>query len=311
VDTTSFEPTTPIEAGALAEAPAHEACEQCGAPVDTAQRYCVVCGSRRRHAPDPAARFLSASTSRSRSAARGASGAAPPRRSSPGVGTALMLALIPIAIGLGVLVGRASNNADGKLLAALRAQKPEIVNVGGAGGGTATKPASSGASVATLTSSFPLPSGYSVQLSTLAPGTTQSAASAAEKAARGKGATGVGLVNQADYTILPKPPAGAYVIYAGAYKTRAAAEGALAALRKKFRGARVIALKSSSSGSSAAGAGRALATTRYGTANQVTGFKATPSALAQGAQTVNRIAKTIGKSYVGSQAGLPSQISVP
>ncbi|HEY8763803.1 MAG TPA: zinc ribbon domain-containing protein [Solirubrobacteraceae bacterium] len=311
MDTTTYEPTTPIAAAPLAEAPAHEACEHCGAPVDTAQRYCVVCGSRRRHAPDPAARFLSASTGRSRSAARGASGAPPPRRSSPGVGTALLLALIPLAIGLGVLVGRGSNNGDGKLLAALRAQKPEIVNVGGGGGGTATKTASSGTSVATLTSSFPLPSGYSVQLSTLPPGTTQSAASAAEKAARDKGATGVGLVSQSDYTILPRPPAGAYVIYAGAYKTRAAAEGVLAGLRKKFRGARVIALKSSSSGSSPAGAGKALATTRYGTANQVTGFKATPAALAQGAQTVNRIAKTIGKSYVGSQTGLPSQISVP
>ena len=57
MDTTTYEPTTPIAAAPLAEAPAHEACEHCGAPVDTAQRYCVVCGSRRKHAPDPAARF--------------------------------------------------------------------------------------------------------------------------------------------------------------------------------------------------------------------------------------------------------------
>ena len=43
---------------------------------------------------------------------------------------ALALAMVPVAVGLGVLVGRASTSGDSKLIAALRAQKPEVITTG-------------------------------------------------------------------------------------------------------------------------------------------------------------------------------------
>src|SRR5579875_1393713 len=82
---------------------AHEQCEQCGAPVEALQRYCVVCGAHRAHAPDPAARFMAAATSRARTEARRApartGGGVAPRRRGAGLGTALVVALIPLGVG--------------------------------------------------------------------------------------------------------------------------------------------------------------------------------------------------------------------
>jgi hypothetical protein len=147
-------------------------------------------------------------------------------------------------------------------------------------------------------------------VSTLPGSSRQATVNAAEKAARTKGATHVGLVTQTDYKITPKPKGGPDVIYSGAFKTRTAAKQALAKLKAKFPQAEVIAL-SANGASNTAGAGKVLAKTHYGTANQVTGFKPTKASLAQGAQVVNKVAKTLGKSYVGSQTGLPSQVSVP
>ena len=62
----------------------YETCEQCQAPVDVHQRYCVECGAHRRHVYDPAARFLSDATGRSRAAARSARGPVGPKRRAPG-----------------------------------------------------------------------------------------------------------------------------------------------------------------------------------------------------------------------------------
>jgi hypothetical protein len=208
-----------------------------------------------------------------------------------------------------VVVGRGSVNTDGKLLAALRAQRPEVVNVGGGGGGAAIAASSTAQPVASLSSDFPLQSGYSVELSTLPASSHPSAVAAAETAAKAKGATKVGLVTQSDYTIKPKPKARTVVVYSGAYKTKAEAEHALSRLKAKFPHAVVISL--SSAGSSTAGTGKVLAKTQFGAATQVTGFQATKASLAQGAQVVNKVARTLGKSYVGAQTGLPSQVSVP
>jgi hypothetical protein len=301
--------TTELQPPSSADTTRFETCEHCEAPVEATQRYCVVCGTRRRHVQDPAARFISQATARSRTAARSASASpARTRRRGPGLGAALALAVIPAAVGVGVVVGRSSVNTDGKLLAALRAQRPEVVNVGGGAGSAAAVGTTQ--QVATLNSDFPLQSGYSVELSTLSGSSHQAAVNAAEKVAEAKGATHVGLVTQTDYTITPKPKAGADVIYSGADKTKAEAEHALAKLKAKFPHAEVIAL-SSTSASSTAGTGKVLAKTHFGTATQVTGFKATKASLAQGAQVANKVAKTIGKSYVGAQTGLPSQVSVP
>jgi hypothetical protein len=126
---------------------------------------------------------------------------------------ALVLALIPVVAAVGVAIGR-SGSGDDKLLAALKAQKPQVINTGGSASGTAG--------------------------------------------------------------------------------------GALHASKVK-----------DTSNLNPAGAGKVLSTTSYGTAHQITGFKATPSQLAQGKQIVQHIQQTQGKDYVAAQRGLPDQISVP
>lgn len=303
--TTELPVHTPPTGPPTAADESYDTCDECNAPVDSNQRYCVVCGAHRKHVYDPAARYISGATSRTRAAARPGRTTSG-RQRGPSLVTALVLALIPLAVALGLLLGHSGNSTDSKLLAALRAQKPEVVNVGG---GTGAASASNTPSApASLSSDFSLSRGYTVELGTIPGGSTQSAASAAEGADRAKGATGVGLISQSDFTVTPKPPSGDYVIYAGQYKTRSAARDALGKLRKAFPSATVISVASAS----AAGQGAALNTTAYGTFHSVVGVKK-PShvQLNQGAAVTKQVAGEINKNYVQSQKGLPNQISVP
>ena len=203
---------------ALAPRPVHDACEQCGAPVEPTQRYCVECGTRRGHVPDPAARFMSSATSRARATARAqqhAVGSGRPLR-GVGLGTALAVALIPAGIGVGVVIGNSNNgSSDAGLIAALKAEKQQVVNVGVGGGAAGSTPAGS----------------------------------------------------------------------AGRGKSRAATHGSAKSA-------------SASSGSSTAGP-------------SAVGYKPSASTLQTGAAVVAKEQKTVGKSYVGSQQGLPSVVSVP
>ena len=300
----------------------YEACDQCGSPVDASQRYCVVCGTRRKHAYDPAAQFLSTATSRARSAGSSARPANARRRRSFSLGTAAVLAAIPVAVAVGVLVGRSPNDNDAKVLAALKQQKPTVVTVNGAGSGSggATAAASTSGSgsgsaanastpVASLNSDFSLPSGYTVELQTLPrAGTTAGTVTAAERSERAKGATAVGLIVPADFNLTPSPPAGAYVIFSGQYKTHAAATAAFAKLKGKFSGAKVIAVTSTAAGGSST---KVVAHTNFGAAHQVDGFKPTSKQLSSGAQIVKRESKQINNNYVQAQKGLPDSVSVP
>src|SRR4051794_7331845 len=80
------------------------ACEDCQAPLADEQRYCVRCGRRQTDAYDPAARYFARSTRKHRAAAP-----RPPRRTTglaSNRGTALLLALLPLGVALGVLVGK-------------------------------------------------------------------------------------------------------------------------------------------------------------------------------------------------------------
>jgi hypothetical protein len=301
LETSDTEIQAPTALPPVAELPRHEECGQCGAPVEKTQRYCVVCGFHRRHVTDPVARYLMRATAQTRHGSGTHSPAR--RRRSSNLGAALLLAVIPLAVGLGVLVGKSSTNGDSKLIAALRAQKPQVITTGGAGATGAT-------SVSALSSSFPLQSGYSVELQTLpGRGATSSSVAGVEQAAKSKGAPKVGLILQSDFKVTPAPPAGALVIYSGTYKSRADAVKALAKLSKSFSGAKVIRVQGT--GASTAGAGQVLTKTQYGTAHQITGFHATAAQLQQGAQVVKKIQSTEGKNYVGAQRGLPDQISIP
>jgi hypothetical protein len=296
---------------AVLPAAEYETCEQCTAPVEATQRYCVVCGTRRKHVYDPAARFLAEATGRQRGARRAV--ASSPRRSA-GLGLVLALVAIPLAVALGVLIGRPGSNVNSKLLAALRSEKPPVVNVngGGASGASAaatTTAAATSTPVARLTSTFGLQQGYAVELQTLpGSGTTTATVAAAEAKARTHGATAVGLLIQSDFKVTPAPPAGDYVIYSGQYSSSAAANAALAKLKHAFPSARVIQVRSASAGS---GPGAVLSTTQYGTAHQITGFKPSATQLSQGGQVANQVSKELNQNYVKAQQGLPDSISVP
>ena len=95
---------------------------------------------------------------------------------------------------------RLAGGGDANLLAALRSQKPTVVNVasagGGAGVGTAAASTSPGSTpVATLSSTFTLTRGYAVELQTLPKaGSTLADVSAAERAASAEGASAVGVI---------------------------------------------------------------------------------------------------------------------
>jgi hypothetical protein len=292
----------------------YETCEHCAAPVEANQRYCVVCGTRRKHVYDPAARFLAEATGHRRSA-----GASRTRQSSPphrtaGLGLVLALAAIPIAVAIGVLIGRPGSDVNSKLLAALRAERPPVVNVngGGAASGTtaaATTAAATTNSAAHLTSTFGLQRGYAIELQTLpGSGTTAATVASAEGKARAHGAKTVGLITPTEFKVTPAPPAGDYVIYSGQYSSAAAATAALAKLKQAFPSAKVIAVRSATVAPAPA---PVLSSTQYGSAHQVSGFKPNTSQLNQGGQIVNQESKETNGNYTKSQQGLPDAISVP
>ena len=114
----------------------YQPCDSCGSPMDERQRYCLACGTRRKHANDPAARFLSSATRRRRNPPAAAGASTGGRRSAP-LGVAAAVAAVPIALGAGVLIGRSSGGGDGKLIAALRAEKAPVIEYSGSGAATA------------------------------------------------------------------------------------------------------------------------------------------------------------------------------
>jgi hypothetical protein len=114
------------------------ACESCGKPVDSQQRYCIHCGARRADVEDPAIAWMATRKQRAAGNAMPASGAAP---RNPLALPALVLLLLPVVAAIGVIAGRGGGDAstDPQLLQALKSQKAPIVRVGGvAGGGVAT-----------------------------------------------------------------------------------------------------------------------------------------------------------------------------
>jgi hypothetical protein len=273
-------------------------CDQCSAPVEERQRYCVSCGSRQGRAEDPVARYLAVATSRSR-AAKAARPGLGGRRRAPGLGTAAVIAAIPLAVAVGVIVGRANAGGDAKLIAALRAQKAPVVNV--TGGGAATS-AAHAVTARTVASTFSLHKGFAVELGTLPAQSTDPAAVAkAEQAAKGKGAAAIGVINEKAFTVSPKPPGAVYILYSGQFKTKTEADAALAKLKRHFPAALVIAVRSiagASSSSSSTGGGQVK-------------VAATKAQLSQGANDVKQISHATGSNYVQAQNNLPGQVSIP
>ncbi len=97
-----------------------EPCEECGAPMDPQQRYCVNCAARRGNGANPASRYFAAMSRKARR---------PPLRvGTKGAGgsraaAASFFALLPIAVGIGVVVGRTgSSENNSAIIDALRQQ---------------------------------------------------------------------------------------------------------------------------------------------------------------------------------------------
>lgn len=277
----------------------YEQCDQCRAPLDDAQRYCVVCGASRHHPGDPVARYLAAA--RRRPAAPAPLVAVAPGRDDRRW-IALALACLPLAAAFGVLVGRTSGDGNDQVLAALRAQKAPIVQVGGAGAAAATSATADG----TITSDFTLARGFVVRLSTLPQSASPANVHAAEAAARKAGAKAVGVLVASDFTVQPATKDG-YVVYAGQYHARAAAQKALGRLRKAFPKAVVVAVRP------AAGAvPKGEAAKEAAALNHVVVRKHPSQQQKQeGAQVVQQIQSRKGKSYVEQQQQLPDTVVVP
>ena len=119
----------------------YEPCEECGAPMDPQQRYCVNCAARRGNGANPSSRYFAASSKKSRRPLT-----PPPSKQTPGSRAAAVafFALLPVAVAIGVIVGRGegdSGNTDA-VLQALREQDaaaatavPTVASTGQAGKG--------------------------------------------------------------------------------------------------------------------------------------------------------------------------------
>lgn len=91
-----------------------EPCEECGAPMDPQQRYCVNCAARRGNGANPSSRYFASMSKRARPPlVRQAAKQSPTSRAAV-VG---FFALLPIAVVIGVAIGRSgSNEGDNEAL---------------------------------------------------------------------------------------------------------------------------------------------------------------------------------------------------
>jgi hypothetical protein len=116
----------------------YEPCEECGAALDPQQRYCVNCAARRGNGANPSSRYFASMSKR----ARRPIATRPAARQSSGSRAAAVgfFALLPIAVAIGVVVGRADSGSgdEGALLQALREQSSNGAVASSAEGATPT-----------------------------------------------------------------------------------------------------------------------------------------------------------------------------
>ncbi len=99
---------------------AYEPCEECGAPMDPQQRYCVNCAARRGNGANPSSRYFATMSKRARPPL--VQPTAAKRSDTSRAAAVAFFALLPIAVALGVMVGRGGSGSDNSdaLLQALR-----------------------------------------------------------------------------------------------------------------------------------------------------------------------------------------------
>ena len=261
----------------------YEACQSCGAPMDAQQRYCVNCAARRPDVDNPAARYLAAA---SRRAPRATAATGGQNRSVRGAAVILLL-LLPVAVGIGVVVGRGNQQNDNSaLLAALHRASGLASTTGASSGNTALASDGSGP----LTSDFSLQKGWTVELRRCRrarrtnPRPTRRRSRLRARARRALGSSARATTRRS-LTWARRTTSSS-----GEFKQKGQAEAALKKLKSKFPDAQVLQVSaaggSTNGGSSAAGAnagGATVAQTSHGVVHQVTGIKPTKSAAAGGA----------------------------
>jgi hypothetical protein len=99
----------------------YEPCEECGAPLDPQQRYCVNCAARRANGSNPSSRYFAAMSKKARRPLTKRQARQPGTSRAAAVG---FFALLPIAVALGVVVGR-SGSGDSNEDALLKALKKQ------------------------------------------------------------------------------------------------------------------------------------------------------------------------------------------
>lgn len=115
----------------------YEPCEECGAPMDPQQRYCVECAARRGNGANPSSRYFAAMSKRAR---RPLAGPAPKPSPSSRAAAVGFFALLPLAVALGVMVGRGNSgggDSNEALLQALRERRAAATTAAAAPGATA------------------------------------------------------------------------------------------------------------------------------------------------------------------------------
>ncbi|MBS1861446.1 MAG: hypothetical protein JSS68_07005 [Actinobacteria bacterium] len=115
------------EESPLAKPQGLEPCEECGAPMDPQQRYCVECAARRGNGSNPASRYFAAMSKKSRRPL--IKGQAKQQGGGSRAAAVGFFALLPIAVALGVVVGRSgsgNSNEEALLRALHQAEKQQI-----------------------------------------------------------------------------------------------------------------------------------------------------------------------------------------
>lgn len=223
-----------------------KACANCGVSLADDQRYCLECGTRQVQARS---QFLERFTPAAVGPQAPASTPLAPGGRSANTTALAGIGVLLLAMGVGVLIGRASGSSGTTSPQVISVDSP-AVSSGVAGTGAAGAGETSATGSTTIPEDWPTgKSGYTVRLQTFSASTAQaSEVTAAKTSAQGKGATGVGVLLSSNFTGLP---ADQYMIYSGEYSSEALAKQALTKLKSKFSAAAVIHVSGASGAGSA------------------------------------------------------------
>ncbi len=226
---------------------AGDRCRSCGVGLDTDQRYCLNCGTRRAGSRLDFERYLAPPAPEVPLAAGGpavvpvsAPAEIAPKSDWTPFAAVSILAGLGVILVIGVLIGRGGGGDSGQQVVVPAATATPSTATAAAPTETQaqTENASTG-SATTFTSDWPDgKNGFTVEVGTLPKsGTTPDAIAAAMKDVEAKGASGVGALDSDQY---PTLPGGTYVIYAGVFTTKAEATKALGELKGDFPDAKVV-----------------------------------------------------------------------